>query len=906
MNGSSSPNPIIKIEITLRYDYNVGYAYFDNVTVQRAVDFTAYEYNPMGYMTEVDSSDGQTTSYTYDSTQTKVTGVTDKEDRNYTYEYNSDGTISSSGYYGTADPDDNGEEKFGTDYTYSMLGLPMNVEISGKVGNTVKRILTKTTYNTDITKAYFTKPATTVDERGNVTKYFYYSNGLLKGMCLNDGIGTLYEYNAYGVLICAKEAVYSNGDIVAKSSPSSVLYTYNSKLELSEITTLSTVYKMYYDVFGKTDYMKVGNTTLADYTYAANNGNLTRLDYGNGAYVTYTYDKLDRIVGECYNGVQRATYTYAPNGNMSTVSDHSNGMNYLYYYSSDGELASVRVSDTSGELKYISRYTYDEFGKLTNKNIYFTSNIQSSPVLYSVTYNYDEDGNVTDILNVSGAEHYSYDNLGRLSYNKFETFYTDTYTYVAGSSSDYTTGLVEKVTSTLGTTNTSVTYAYDARGNIVQETRSPGGIIYYTYDDLDQLTREDNNVTGKTYIYTYDKAGNILTKKVYSYSRATTPTTLLQSYTYGYGNSNWKDQATSINGTTITYDGIGNPLSYYNGSSYTFTWQNGRELASAVKGSNSISYKYNTSGTRVSKLVNGILHEYTLDGNQIIREVIYTGNTNSSAIDEDLRYYYDANGYLSSIDRFQYDGGSSYTRTQYFAKTNLQGDVLNLYSYSGSTYTIVAAYKYDAWGNVESATAYNSSDIVNLNPFRYRSYYYDAETNLYYLNTRYYDPQIGRFINADGLSKLGANGDLEGYNLYAYCSNNPIAGYDPEGESFLLVGLFLAATTIAGGIFGATRDEKMLDNSFGKEDEVESSEEKPELTFGDRVVNTLVGATLGLFVGGGIVAGGAAIYGGMVGLTANFFGITALQGFAIGGLAFNTAAIILPVFGAEVENMIEM
>ena len=112
------------------------------------------------------------------------------------------------------------------------------------------------------------------------------------------------------MLICAKEAVYSNGDIVAKSNSSSVLYTYNSKLELTKIQTLSTVYSMYYDVFGKTDYINVGNTTIANYTYAANNGNLTRLDYDNGAYVTYTYDILDRVVGECYNETQKASYTY--------------------------------------------------------------------------------------------------------------------------------------------------------------------------------------------------------------------------------------------------------------------------------------------------------------------------------------------------------------------------------------------------------------------------------------------------------------------------------------------------------------------------------------------------------------------------------------------------------------------
>ena len=248
--------------------------------------------------------------------------------------------------------------------------------------------------------------------------------------------------------------------------------------------------------------------------------------------------------------------------------------------------------------------------------------------------------------------------------------------------------------------------------------------------------------------------------------------------------------------------GIGNPLSYYNG--YSFTWQNGRELATAVKGSNSVSYKYNTDGIRVSKVVNGILHEYTLDGTTIVREVIYTGSTNSYAIDEDLRYFYDANGYLSSIDRLQYDGGSSYTETEYFAKTNLQGDVLALYTYSSSTATLVASYTYDAWGNVISAIASNSSDIVNLNPFRYRSYYYDTELGLYYLNTRYYDPAIGRFINTDDLGYLGANGDFESLNLYVYCSNNPIMGYDPMGTwnwenfsigtSLLLVGVLAIAT----------------------------------------------------------------------------------------------------------------
>jgi RHS repeat-associated protein len=95
----------------------------------------------------------------------------------------------------------------------------------------------------------------------------------------------------------------------------------------------------------------------------------------------------------------------------------------------------------------------------------------------------------------------------------------------------------------------------------------------------------------------------------------------------------------------------------------------------------------------------------------------------------------------------------------------------------------VVKYAYDAWGVCDTIVLdENAANIANLNPFRYRSYYYDAETELYYLNTRYYDPQVGRFINADDVSFLGANGDFEAYNLYAYCSNNPVMYADPDGN----------------------------------------------------------------------------------------------------------------------------
>ena len=104
-----------------------------------------------------------------------------------------------------------------------------------------------------------------------------------------------------------------------------------------------------------------------------------------------------------------------------------------------------------------------------------------------------------------------------------------------------------------------------------------------------------------------------------------------------------------------------------------------------------------------------------------------------------------------------------------------------------SSYSVVVEYTYDSWGNHISIKDSNGNEITStghiglVNPFRYRSYYYDNETKLYYLNSRYYNPEMGRFINADGI--IGANQDLLGYNLYAYVSNNPIASYDPTGKN---------------------------------------------------------------------------------------------------------------------------
>lgn len=108
-------------------------------------------------------------------------------------------------------------------------------------------------------------------------------------------------------------------------------------------------------------------------------------------------------------------------------------------------------------------------------------------------------------------------------------------------------------------------------------------------------------------------------------------------------------------------------------------------------------------------------------------------------------------------------------------------------------------YKYDAWGNI--IYQYDSGlGVANANPFRYRSYYFDTELFWYYLNSRYYTPEIGRFLNSDGL--LGKTGDILSTNMYAYCANNPVNRTDPSGKFFLAILGTVAIGALVGAIAG--------------------------------------------------------------------------------------------------------
>ena len=251
---------------------------------------------------------------------------------------------------------------------------------------------------------------------------------------------------------------------------------------------------------------------------------------------------------------------------------------------------------------------------------------------------------------------------------------------------------------------------------------------------------------------------------------------------------------------------------------------------------------------------------------------------NGATIDK-LVYLYDEN----TIIGVDYTANGA-TNT-YFFQRNLLGDVIGIYD---SNRVQVGKYKYDAWGNC--TTTLDTTGIAYRNPIRYRSYYYDTESGLYYLNARYYNPEWRRFISPDSTKYLDPE-SVNGLNLYCYCNNDPVNYADPSGHSILAIGLILLATTVIGGIAGGVSAYSQGYRGW------------------DIVKNTMLGAGIGLAVGGAIIAVGAVAVGAAATMSgaasAMFIGVPILQAFAIGSLAFDAFAyIIAPLFGAlDIEGI---
>lgn len=325
-----------------------------------------------------------------------------------------------------------------------------------------------------------------------------------------------------------------------------------------------------------------------------------------------------------------------------------------------------------------------------------------------------------------------------------------------------------------GVISDTTEYEYDVSGNIISIKRDDSE-IRYQYDALGRLVREDNPSLNKTIVYKYDSGGNILLKKEYKYSledRLYSPN--ITSYTYASKGN--KDQLTNFNGETIAYDVMGRPNSIGN---HKLTWNKKGKLI----GFDDVAYTYGLNGIRTSKVVNGVKTTYFILNDKILAE---------KSDNKEIIYRYSSDKLI----------GFAFNGVEYIYERNIQGDVLRIYQ--KDNLTLVAEYHYDAYGNHEVIN-YTDDTIGDINPFRYRGYYFDSETGWYYLNARYYSSAMGRFISPDELSILDkTKSQINGLNLYMYCGDNPVMNVDPSGHFIFSLLAVVIGTAIGATVSAAT------------------------------------------------------------------------------------------------------
>ncbi|MBQ6454265.1 MAG: hypothetical protein IJJ14_07925 [Coriobacteriales bacterium] len=765
-----APDSFDTIEYRIVYENCLGSIWIDAPQLFIEGFDYVYDYDTDGNLTSMKDPEGHTTTYTYDSSTNDLHSIEFPSGASYTYNNNNNRqltqTVSATGLrtqYGYSDSSlisttiraaENSSEDhvLKSEYTYTSDANMLASETD------TRRITT--TYVNDIDRSRVESVTTPVDVANDLTTYYNY-----------DTIGRLIETDA---------------------ATSSVEYTYSDDL-LESIThsntaSSETTYSFVYGPAGLVEQVKVGTYKLVSYIYDTDTWNVTRQTYGNGDFWAYEYLE-NGLLEKCWNAIDSTSaegfsYSYDSKGRLWKVTEldlallngaitgETAGAYDIYTYDSNDRLTSYVQKDANDSAYHSISCSYDNEDRVTSS----TEEVDGIALTNAVTYDDDSrpasfsytDSDSNQVL----ASSLSYDDLSRLSSNVVSSgnspVISTTYSY-HNIDSTYTTTDVESLCSTFGNSSLSLNYTYDVRGNIVSISDGTNTTTY-AYDALGQLTEERNEAAGKAWSYMYDAGGNILYKTEYDIVNNTL--VVCDSATYTYGDVNWGDKLTALGNSQITYDTIGNPLSY---KGMTLDWQMGRKLTSVTQGSITTSYTYNETGLRTSKDDGTTYHQYIWNGSQLTADI---------TADNTLRFLYDDYGFAVGflyLDDFDI--------APYFYVKDLQGDVIAIVDATGSP---VATYTYDAWGNVLTSTG----GMASVNPLRYRGYYFDSETGFYYLQSRYYDPQVGRFINAD--SELSENSDLAlGYNLFAYCWNNPVLMSDYAGTSLTLgEGLLILGVTL--------------------------------------------------------------------------------------------------------------
>ena len=655
-------------------------------------------------------------------------------------------------------------------------GTPSSVAFSDIQDNKVfvlekveKRIYSYMGYTSD-----FRNVASVMDARQKRVSYAYDSdNRLLTKMTDSNNHSTQYHYEASTDRLTGVSAT-------ASGQTRDVSYTYDEGDRIKSIKHGGTTYAFDYDGFGNQTMVKAGDKTLERYGYAPNNGPLITVAYGNGDTQEILYDKEERIRARRWNGesTDAVRYEYDDYGTLEKETDLVNGRIDKDQYDMTGRLVQSTTLEkntgASGEPTVANTHTvqsleigYDSYNRVNRLVQSLEGSKTKTGLVYGDASKAQRPG-LSYGLTVDGTQRQS------LAYDAMARCTKETVTLPGGQKREncFTYGTLRHLTDTdsllsaMSNGIESWSYEYDNVGNITKIT-SGTKVITYQYDELNQLIRENNGVLGTTVLYTYDAGGNMTSRKTYAYTEGAVSTVQTQDL-FTYRTDGWKDQLLSWNGKSYAYDAGGNPTVL---RGMALTWGEGRRLKRIVGTAGEVTFAYDSDGKRVKKTSGNTETKYYYNGSTLSGLVrTTTGNTGTTKIT--VQFVYDAEGkpFLLRLNG----------KTDYFYLYNGLGDVVGLIDSSNK---VVVRYQYNSWGKVTSSEDTSGVSLATLNPFCYRKYVYDSETGLYCLGSRYYDPEVGRFVNADDTDVIFAKPqELGSKNLYAYCDNNPVAREDYAGE----------------------------------------------------------------------------------------------------------------------------
>ena len=685
-----------------------------------------------------------------------------------------------------------------TKHEYDNYYQPTKQEIShnNELGKFIKKITRTLEYTKEET--YLGSNTYYYDDIGNITHYIkrdingilisskYYNKDGLDNVCqVEDGNhknNIRYEVSGN---ISSYNSIYDNLDINNKTINHTFTYDDENRflrhyqlsknlLEENDNYRIST----YYDDSNRsvtTYFRRSGLLDTATSTYNKFN-NIASIKYSdNGNYINYEYEENEesRICA-----------------NIKNINDNIEGLYKTFTYE-DGTLNKIEEKDVNDDLiikkevfpsteKY--SFIYDDYERLYTYNQTYDLN-KVSPRLESLnndvfekTYEYDYFGRIKKIstsdLSNSFEQSISYETISlnnelyatsRIIEQEYNLRPDLSNPYYNVLTFDYVYDRMNNIS------------AYDLVANNSLNHHYNNHYYAYTYNNDSVLTKEqvwerDANLTTLSYKeinYNYDLHGNITSKNI---QIGTDENHITDNTTYNY--SYFNNRLTLINASNnyersvFTYDDFGNTVKikdYQNSivmKELNFNYIRGSLLSSISDGTNTYNYHYNNDGIRYKKIINNAETIYGLDDNKII----YEKGVNN------FLYLYEGNEIIGLYDLDTYE--------KYFYVKDVTGNIISIIQNNIE----VNRYKYDAYGNCEVYTYNYNGELVidntnysigNKNPFRYKSYYYDKESGLYYLNSRYYNPKIGRFITIDNINYIDES-SIYGYNLYCYCGNNPV------------------------------------------------------------------------------------------------------------------------------------